>query len=100
MTTNSTLPHPDNCEECLKARNCETKTFESHLLQDPIPQPNQSLKEYLENLCQCGQQIIIAFEERVDDSTTIPHTTVCIEHSIHWMAQIIDLKMRHERGDL
>ena len=85
---------------CLKARNCETKAFEANVILDPIPQPNQSLQEYLANLCQCGQQLVSAFDEPNDDIISIPHTKMCIEHTIHWMSQIIDLQIKHQRGEL
>ena len=94
------MPHPDECKWCAEARNCTTKWFNAKDLLDPLPQPGQTQRAYLESLCECGHQLIPSFDaEAKDIPETLQHTTLCKEHTIRWMATIIDLKLKFNRNN-
>ena len=100
MLTQEDMPHPDNCIWCAEARNCSTKWFSTKDLLDPLPQPGQTQKGYLENLCDCGQQLVPSFDNEAKDiPETIQHTTLCQEHTIRWMTAIIDLKLKFDKDN-
>tara|TARA_R110002020_G_scaffold23867_3_gene79109 strand:+ start:883 stop:1239 length:357 start_codon:yes stop_codon:yes gene_type:complete len=95
MTVQEDMPHPDKCGWCREARNCSTTTFESRTLVDPLPQPDQTIGAYYEELCECGHQTIPSFEFKGRDIPEwLPHTKLCKEHTIRWMQEVINLKMK------
>ena len=100
MVTQEGMPTPDNCTWCTEARNCTTKAFFAEDLLDPLPQPGQTQTAYLESLCECGHQLIPSFDDKAKDiPKTIPHTTLCKEHTIIWMSAIIDIKLKFDKDN-
>jgi len=94
MPVQEDMPHPDNCKWCQEARNCPTSSFDSRILLDPLPQSNQSMTDYLNNLCECGHQMVPSFSpDGKDIPSRLGHTKLCKEHTIRWMEKIITLKM-------
>ena len=94
MQTQEEMPHPDNCKWCKEARDCPTVSFDSRILLDPLPQSNQSMTDYLNNLCECGHQMVPSFSSKAKDiPSRLEHTKLCKEHTIRWMEKIITLKM-------
>ena len=89
MTMTDELPHPDECVQCLEARTCKTTSFEARQILDPLHAPDQTIQDYLKGLCECGQQVIVHFlEEPPKLPEFIPHTKMCIAHTIRWMTSI------------
>jgi hypothetical protein len=96
MVTQDKIPEPDNCIWCQEARNCTTVAFLSKDLLDPLLPSTQTMDEYLANLCECGHQRIPSWAEGEDIPEFIPHTKLCIEHTIRWMEQICRLKVQFD----
>lgn len=93
MTTQNDIPEPEDCLECKDARNCTTTTFQTKVLTDPLPQVDQSITDYLSSLCECGHQLIPSFVSG-DTPPSIEHTKLCREHTVRWMQQVIEMKLK------
>jgi len=95
MVTGENIPEPDNCQWCQEARNCTTSVFIAQEILNPLPQPDQTIEDYYNNICKCGHQTIPSYNLGKDIPDYLPHTTLCREHTIRWMESIIKLKMKH-----
>jgi hypothetical protein len=102
MTTFSDLPNPDNCIWCIAARNCSTHDFEYKLLIDPDVPEGQPLKEYYSSLCPCGQQTPAALattDPRDNPPDIVIHTKMCGDHTIKWLQNLMEMKVKFNKHD-
>ena len=67
------------------------------MLLDPKIPPDVGMQEYLSKLCDCGHQTIPSFAEGTDIPEFIPHTNLCIEHTLKWMETITNLKIKYDK---
>lgn len=94
----SSLGHPGDCKWCTEALTCPTKSFEANQIIEPLNIPGQTIQEYLQGLCECGNQLVVHFEDKPPELPEfIPHTKMCREHTLHWMTKVAEMKVNYDK---